>query len=403
VVKEKGQLVDMVKIQRSLAWDLLRDLQVPSLPAKQSFLESSQPIRLDAFENYVRGTVATTRQEKIQRFRDAVRLNPRYTQAMYQLGQTYYANQEYESAVSWFARVPNNDPLSGEAKFFRGLSSYYIGDFDSAELAFKSLASEFPLPEVNNNLGVVMGRRGKRAELDYLQKATEADPNDPDYHFNLAVGYARLFDHAHAARELKEVLRLRPSDSEAKSFLDALNGSRLRSAPSSAAFADAGRADGKLPLQRVKRTYDETSYRQLVMEIERAGEARLANADPKQHAAFHIDRGRQLLSQGFAADAQKSFQESIVLDPTNAAAHAGLAEAYAAMGNDQQAVAEASAALELQPSAGAFLLLARQNLKDNKLSAASEEVERALQLEPRNQDAQSLKRTIDEKLATNRN
>ncbi|MGZ4814906.1 MAG: tetratricopeptide repeat protein [Terriglobales bacterium] len=398
-VKESGPLVNMVGIQRALAWELLRDLSPETLPSKQAFLESAPPIRLDAFENYVRGVVATTREEKIQRFREAVRLNPRYTHAVLQLGRTYYNNREYESAASWFARVPANDSLSGQANFYRGLSCYYVGDYDCAESAFKFIESNFPLPEVVNNLGVVMGRRGKRSEIDYLQKAVNSDPNDPDYHFNLAVAYARLFDNAHAVRELKQTLQLRPTDAEAKSFLDTLNGS-----PSGAnALRPTSANTGKLPLQRVKRNYDETSYRQLALEIERTAESRLAKGDPKQHAVFHVDRGQQLLSQGFSADAEKAFEEAVTLDPTNAAAHTGLAQCYAAQGKDKEAAAEASAALQLQPSAAAYLVLARQNLNDNKLSAASEEVDRALELEPRNQDAQALKHWIEEKLAATRN
>lgn len=398
-VTESGPLVNMVEIQRALAWDLLRGLSPDTLTDKQSFLESAPPIRLDAFESYVRGEVATTREEKIQRFREAVRLNPRYTQAMLQLGKTYYDNHEYESAASWFVRVPPNDSLSGQASFYRGLSCYYFGDYDCAEAAFKFIEANFPLPEVVNNLGVVMGRRGKRSELDYLQKAVNLDPNNPDYHFNLAVAYARVFDNQQAIHELKETLRLRPSDAEAKSFLDTLNG-----APAGAnSLRPAAGNSGKLPLQRIMLEYDETSYQQLALEVERAAESRLAKADPRKHAAFHVDRGQQLLAQGFYADAGKAFQEAITLDPTNPAAHAGLAESCAATGNDKEAIAEADAALKLQPSAGAYLLLARENLKDNKLSAASEEVDRALALEPRNQDAQTLKHAIDEKLDTTRN
>ena len=398
-VKESGPLVNMVAIQRALAWDLLRTLAPESLPSKQDFLQSMPPIRLDAFENYVRGEVATTREEKIQRYLEAVRLNPRYTQAVLQLGKTYYANHEYESAASWFARVPATDSLAGQANFYRGLSCYYIGDYDCAETAFKFIAADMPLPEVVNNLGVVEGRRGKRSEIDYLEKAVNSDPNDPDYHFNLAVAYARVFDNARAIRELKSTLQLSPSDGEAKTFLDTLTGAP---APASGARPVSASA-GKLPLQRIRRTYDETSYQQLALEIERAAEVRLSKEDPKRHADFHVDRGQQLLSQGFYVDAGKAFEEAITLDPTNAAAHAGLAQAYAATGKDQEAVAEASAALKLQPSAGAYLLLARQNLKDNKLSAASEEVDRALDLDPHNQDAQNLKHDIDAKLAGSRN
>lgn len=397
-VKESGPLVDMVDLQRALAWDLLRGLTPDSLPSKQNFLQSMAAIRLDAFENFVRGEVATGREEKIQRFREAVRLNPHYTQAMLQLGTTYFANREYESAASWFARVPADDVLAGQASFYRGLSCYSFGDYDCAETAFKSLEAEFPLPEVVNNLGVVMGRRGKRAEVEYLEKAVNSDPSQPDYHFNLAVGYARIFDNAHAIRELKETLRLRPSDAEARTFLDTLNGS-----PSGSGLRTASASTGKLPLQRISRNYDETSYRQLALEIERAAEARLTKDDPQQHAAFHVERGQQLLSQGFNADAAKAFEEAITIDPTNAAAHSGLAQADAATGKDKEAVAEANTALRFQPSADAYLILARQNLKDDKLSAAGEEVDRALELEPRNQAAQDLKRTLDEKLSTTRN
>jgi Tfp pilus assembly protein PilF len=159
----------------------------------------------------------------------------------------------------------------------------------------------------------------------------------------------------------------------------------------------------KLPLQRVKRNYDETSFRSLALEIERAAESRLAKADPKEHAAFHVERGQQFLSQGFADDAEKAFQEAIVLDPTSADAHAGLARAYEINGKTQQAVSEANASVQMQPTASAFLVLARQNMKDNKLSAAGDQVNRALALEPKNQDAQDLKRTIEEKLAGARN
>ena len=395
-IKESGPLVNMVNIQRALAWDLLHTLAPTSVGSKDAFLQYAPSIRLDAFENYVRGELASTRAEKIQRFHEAVRLNPNYTQAVFQLGKTYYTNREYESAASWFVRVPATDSLAGQADFYRGLSCYYVSDYDCAESAFTMLAANFPLPEVVNNLGVVQGRRGKRSEVEWLQKAVAADPNDPDYHFNLAVAYARLFDNAHATAELTQTLQLRPSDTEAKSFLDSF-GSGNASVRSGSIGA------GKLPVQRIKRNYDETSYRQLTLEIERVAETKLSTEGPQQHAQFHVDRGQQLLSQGFNTDAASAFREAIALDPTNPAAHAGLAEAYAASGKDKEAVAEANAAVRLQPSAGPYLLLARENLKENKLSAASEEVDRALQLDPHNQDAVILKHTIKEKLASSRN
>lgn len=398
--KESGPLTSLVELQRSLAWDLLQELDADKLGTKQDFISQFAPVRLDAFENYVRGLLATTREDKIQRFREAYRLNPNYTQAIFQLGKTYFASHEYESAASWFERIPKDDDKSSAANFYLGLSCFYFGDYARAETAFKELETRLPLPEVTNDLGVVLGRRGKRSELEYLEKAVKTDPNDPDYRFNLAVAYARVFDNANAVRQLKDVLRLRPSDAEARSFLEALGGSTTGN---SLRPASASSGLPKLPLQRIKSNYDESSFRQLSMQIVRMAENRLANAGPREHAAFHIERGNQFLSQGFITEAENSFQEAIVLDPTSAAAHLGLAQAYEADGKDEQAGAEASAALRLQPSAAALLVLARQDLKQNRLDAASEKLDRALALDPKNQDAQKLKASITERLSGARN
>ena len=66
---------------------------------RDQFLKASSPIRLDAFENYIRGVLATSELQKVHYFREAVKLNPNYTLAMLQLGKTYYNNHEYESAA----------------------------------------------------------------------------------------------------------------------------------------------------------------------------------------------------------------------------------------------------------------------------------------------------------------
>ena len=63
---------------------------MPAPPAtdREQFLKASPPIRLDAFENYIRGTMATDRQQKVRYFRNAVKLNPRKASAYRPLGMT---------------------------------------------------------------------------------------------------------------------------------------------------------------------------------------------------------------------------------------------------------------------------------------------------------------------------
>src|SRR6516162_10101119 len=100
----------------------------PQAGTQQLFVTSAPPIRLDAFENYVRGMVTTSRQSKIHYFKEAVRLNPNYSVASLELGKLYYDSHDYEQAVAWLGKVPKDDPSAGEATFLLGISEYYHGN-----------------------------------------------------------------------------------------------------------------------------------------------------------------------------------------------------------------------------------------------------------------------------------
>jgi len=89
-IVESGPLPKIIEVMTALAWDLQR-LSAPVLTtSRNDFIASWPPIRLDAFENYVRGVTAPTKQEKIARLREAVRLNPTYGQALLQLCKAQY-------------------------------------------------------------------------------------------------------------------------------------------------------------------------------------------------------------------------------------------------------------------------------------------------------------------------
>ena len=375
---ESGPVADLITIQTALAWDVLHNLDPNTRIAKADFIAQFPALRLDALENYVRGIIATNDQEKIKRFKEVVRLEPSHTLATLHLGKSYYNLRDYESAATWLAKIPANDPVGNEAQFYLGLANFYSGHMDKAEAAFRSLASRLPLTEVYNNLGVVSARRGDRRARGYFEKSVQEDPNEPDYHFNLAVALAREGDNPGAARELREVLVIHP-DAEAKTFLEAVS---------------LGTSPSHPPLERIARNYDESSFRQLAQEIENTSEARLQNSDAATHAAFHVQRGLELLDSGLAGEAEKQFREAVVLDPANADAHTGLARVLESTQDNAGARNEARASIKLKPSADAYLVLARVDLAEAKSSAAVQDVEHALAIEPDNPVAISLKRDI---------
>lgn len=277
-LQTSGNLAEFVELQTSLTWQLLREMPNPPQMTQQQFAKAAPPIRLDAFESYVRGVVSTSRPQKIRYFKDALRLNPGYTAAAFQLGKVYYDGHDYEQSVVWLAKVPKEDPAAGEATFLLGMSEYYRGNLDRAYAAFNFLVTRLPLTEVYNNLGVVDARRGRRAAAtEYFSKAVAADPSDTDYRFNLALAHFKSGDNADAARQLREELQLRPSDAESKALLEAINRGFTAGASSSApaGTTPAGSANQpRIPIERIKRNYNEASYRQVEMEINNLSQQR---------------------------------------------------------------------------------------------------------------------------------
>jgi len=392
-VSETGTLPQLINLQTALSWDLLHSARPDFATSKQAFVNAAPLIRLDAFENYVRGVIAQSTADRVNHLREAVRLNPAYPEAWLELGKAYYSQRQYEQAYAAFGQVPASDSEAREANFYRGLSAYYLGDFAKAETAFAFVAARLPLSEVFNNLGVVSSRLGQRNAADYFEKAVQGDPNDPDYRFNLAVALYRNGDQAGAARELKQCLALRGFDAEAHTFSEGI-----------AAKATSQPASGTTsllhpPLERIKRNYDESTFEQLNIGLQAAAEQRLAHADPAAHARFHLNRGNELLAKGFVAEAEKEFQESMQMMPNNPGAHSALARAYEVDSRFAESRAEAEESIRQKPSADAFLLLAGLDLRENKNESAAESIERALQLEPSNPTALAMKRTVAAKLA----
>jgi tetratricopeptide (TPR) repeat protein len=395
---ESGPLADLGSLQSALAWDLLRLIRTDFSVPKDKYIASVAPQRLDVLENYVRGTLATSAEEKVKYYREATRINPAYAQAWLELGKTYYAQRAYELAITALGQVQQSSLMSGavarEANFYLGLAAYAHGDFAKSESAFQFVAARLPLAEVYNNLGVVAARRGQKKAVDYFERAIQNDPSDPDYHFNMGVTLSQAGDRAGATRELRTALDHRPNDAEAKMMLDSLT----PPAAGSGAIIPSS-ATTKLPAERIKRNYEEDAFRQMTTQMESWAEQQFARSDPRSHARFHVELGKELLAHGFTTEAEAEFHHAAAVDPSSTAPLTALADDYDARGDAREARAQAEAALRIRESAEAYLILARLDLRENRMEAAAQNINRALQLEPGNPAGQNLKRTLAAKLA----
>jgi tetratricopeptide (TPR) repeat protein len=410
---QDGPLDHMLDVLDSQAWHLARALDAKFPLPEDSFHAASANLHLNGFENYVRGITETDPAERVRRLKIAVAENPRYSPAWLALGMTYFSEQQFDASAAALGHLKKSDRAALEAEFYRGLAFFYTGHYDDAEEAFAFVAGQLPLPEVVNDQGVAASRRGHDGGA-LFQEAIIGDPHDPDYQFNLAIALARRGDMSNARSAVTQALKLRPQDSEAINLQNMLRQSNPPAAnvpaaktqtvkPATVVAASQQRDvytgttaqdSPGLPLERIKRSYNDASFRQAASEMEEMEAQHLASLPPAKQAAALTGNGKTYLGRGLMLEAEREFQLALAANMNDADAHAGLAEVRRRNGDNAQARAEAQASLKLRPNAAAWLTLARLDRTEHQLPAAREDVSHALAVDPGNSDAHGLQQSL---------
>ena len=393
-----GALDHMLDVLGTLSWRAARGLD-PKFPLPEaSFHAAGANLRLNGFENYIRGILETTPSESIAHLKIAVAENPTYSPAWLALGMTYFSEQQFDASAAALGHLRKTDRAALEAEFYRGLAFFYTGHYDEAEEAFAFVAAQLPLPEVVNNQGVAASRRGHDGGA-LFQEAINGNPHDADYQFNLAIAFARRGDTRNALAAIGEALKLRPEDSEALSLQNMLrqpSPPALVPASAQAKGGDPNAQSGRsLPLERIKRSYNDASFRQAASEMEEMEAQHLAALPPDRQAAALTKNGTTYLGRGLMLEAEREFHLALAANPNDPDAHAGLAEVRRRNGDDAQARSEAQASIKLRPNAAAWLTLARLDRTQHHLDASRDDVSRALEVEPGNSDARALQQALN--------
>jgi tetratricopeptide (TPR) repeat protein len=404
-VTARGEMRELNAVFDSLAWKLTRQLNPGFKVSEETFVAAGSGLRLDAFEQYIRGITEPDQPERLRHLNQSVLLSPEFSPAWMALGREEYAGQQYEQAAEAFAKVGGNDADALEASFYRGLSLLFSGDYARAEEAFAGVARVLPLAEVLSNQGVALARGGKDG-TSLFRQAVAADPNGADYHFSLAVSLKRHGGNdAEALTELAQCLRLRPSDSEALAVQKAWTepgkpGPTKVPATRPAAGTDKSdeadeEAEAKAdPLERIQRGFDEVAFRQAALMLDQINSARRSALPPRERAQELSGQAHEYLDRGLLLEAERLYQAAVAADPKLAAAHAGLAEVRERTGDAKAARKEAVTSLELLPSVDAYLVLVRLDLAANHLYEAKQNVAAALQIDPQSKPALELQRQI---------
>jgi tetratricopeptide (TPR) repeat protein/TolB-like protein len=421
-VRETGALTSLMDLHTSVVWHLLAANDKAYPLTLKDFAKLQRPLRLDAFEHFVRGLLATEDEPRLRELREAARLEPAWPDPAFALGETYAARGDCNSALPWFAHVPKTHQRYVEAVFATGVCRLQLNQPDKAEEVFTALqgalhnnsdrgtpasngVSGADLPEILNNLGVALARQGKTsAALSDLQRATELDPDEDDYPFNLGLLAFRANDFAAAAKSFREAADREPDNPEDRAFLieslekagrkteadeereaanEALGPNAL-----SAVHVDA-KGDTQPRLDRVMTELDITALR---LEIQSSGPVSASSSpgSATETPGTHIRRARQELTAGRLDASESEFRAALAADAANASAHSGLAEVDRRRGKLDDAVKELQASLATRDSAVVRTTLARVYLDQRKFGLARAEAQRALSLAPNYADAKEL-------------
>ncbi len=383
-VTARGQMRDLIDVFDSLAWKLTKEMDPAFNVAEETFVVAGKGLRLDAFEQYIRGIAEPDQAERLRHLQQAVKLSPNFGAAWMALGREDYSGQQFEQAAEAFSKVDRNDPDALEAGFYRGLSLVFSGNYAPAEEAFSGVARVLPLAEVLNNQGVAISRQGHDGSVQF-RAAVAADPNAADYHFNLAVSLKRLGESSQALAEIAQCLKLRPNDSEAQGLQAAWKG----------ANSPSGSQTNADPLERIVRTFDAVAFRQAALMMDQMEASRLAALSPHDRAVKLNGQAKEYLDRGLLLESERLYQSAVAADGSLAPAHAGLAEVRERTGDAAGSRKEAQAALALQPSAEAYMVLSRLDFEANHLDDAGKEAGEALRLDPQSRSAQDLNRQIE--------
>ena len=401
-VEVTGEMAELVDLQTALVWRLLATEDPAFTVGKEEDFRARFPmVRLDAFENYIRGVLAADDESRVRFLREADRLNPADHHAAFELGRFYFGQKDYENSLKWMLRLEPRDDDYQEAVFLRAVDHYFLGQMTAAEKAFEGLVKETPLNEVRNNLGVMKARRGQQAEaLAMFAQAYQGDPTDPDVCFNLGVTLWSLNRLDEAVKYFDEALKRNGGDAEIHTALATLLGQlgdtvgrqRERAWLAEHEGGELGDLEGVKPVARLKKTFDGRAFRLLSLAIDNALDEKLEGQPAAARAQAHLVRGKDFLARGRLREAESELSEAVSLLPRDHEARLALGQLYEAQGRHQEAERELQAALGIEDTVEAHLGLARIYLILNKPEAARVQSQAALGLDPGNREAQRLLR-----------
>jgi tetratricopeptide (TPR) repeat protein len=403
----EGALEEIFAVSRTVGAGLVAGLGL----APRDERDPAAQLPFIVFESYVKGLVAATPAAQRRFLESALKQAPHDARVLLALWAVYTAQGLHDKALGVASAVPKDSPLARQARFSVVLSLIDLGRSDGAYQELGALYTERHAAAISNALGVVQLRRGPLPSTGtpafYFRRATEEDPGNTDYLFNLGYAGAIAGDAEAALLWLREAVRYDAANGDAHLVM-------------SAVLAGAGRgveAQRELDLAKLLGTHASGASSALSEKVPAHLERLRTDLDPtpadgtgaaggpaqrdqQEAAIFQLDQGRRLFDAQSDREAATALRRAIYLAPYEDEPHLLLGRLYERGGRVQDAIEEFKVALWCRETAAAHVALGSALLDAGDKPGARREAERALVLEHDSTQAKALLRRAGGTLGT---
>jgi tetratricopeptide (TPR) repeat protein len=144
---------------------------------------------------------------------EAIKGEPKNTDALLKLGELYYLVKNYDTAVFYINRSINADHDNAKAYFEKGMALKDLGDSANAVAAFQSAIEKDPKYfEGYIQLANIYGAHKDALAVHYYTTALQLQPNDPKALYGLGLFYQDMGDHVNARKTYNDLLKVDPQN-----------------------------------------------------------------------------------------------------------------------------------------------------------------------------------------------
>ncbi|MEA5597772.1 tetratricopeptide repeat protein [Rivularia sp. UHCC 0363] len=284
----------------------------------------------------------------IQKFSQAISINPEYSSAYNSRGDAYYRLGDYEKSQQDSSAAIRNNPKDANAYYDRAFSLYFTGEFNGAIIDYNQaikLNPEFANAYYGRGLARYEIKENRNAIAD-LNQAIAINPKFAPAYLQRGIINRETAEKLEAIKDFDKAIKINPKYAEAyyergKTY-DTLNQKNAAKKD----FTKVIELDSKYIEAYIARAdvYDDLGYpKQAYEDYEKAIEMNTDNAKA------YIHRGLYRFKMKDIAGAMENYDQAIKLDSTQPTAYNNRGNAHLELGNLKQAMEDYSKAIELNP------------------------------------------------------